>query len=209
VDAATPPSTPAYVYAATDFGPRSPEERDLCNTADHPDWLYLGGLVALNAASAYLDSRVLKYEGGSSGIRLVGAGAAGLTWGAFITGAYLALPKCESNWVSGHPPEGVVRSSLPFTIALSTLAVATAPFFVFIETGPIPTHWPLSERSARVVIPMVTGLVGSLLPYLEFLAPKTFRAALKLERIRLQGAPVVPGASNAPTGFVFGYAARF
>jgi hypothetical protein len=102
VDSATPPAAPAYVYAATDFGPRSAEERDLCAKADHPDWLYLGGLVALNAASWYLDSQVLKHGSESSAVRLIGAGTAGLTWGAFITGAYLSLPKCEPNWVSSH-----------------------------------------------------------------------------------------------------------
>jgi len=196
------------VYAATDYRPRG-AERELCERADHTDWLYLASLVALNAGAVILDGWVLKYNVYSSPGRLVGAGVGGLTWGALVSGAYLSLPKCDPTWVSSHPPEGAVRTHLPLSIALSTLAVATAPLFVYIETGPVPLNWPVSERSARVVIPMVTGLLGSLVPYIEFLAPRTWRASRQLERLRLEGAPVPPGGLAPANGFQMGYTVRF
>jgi hypothetical protein len=199
------------VYAATDYAPRSAEERDLCERASDPDWLYMGGLLALNAGAVFLDNSIFKYGGGGSGVRLTGASISGFTWGGLVTGMYLSLPKCNPRFVDAPPPEGAVRSRLPLAIALSTLAVATAPFFVYIYTGPVPTDWTVSERSMRVIFPMITGLAGSIVPYLEFLAPKTWRSAMKLERIRLQSAPVPPGADlrQPPAGFFVGYTAQF
>ena len=48
---------------------------------------------------------------------------------------------------------------------------------------------------------MVTGLLGSLVPYIEFLAPRTWRASRQLERLRLEGAPVPPGGLAPANGF--------
>ena len=46
-----PPPPPAYVYAATDERPRTPEEKKLCVKASEPDWLYLGASVVLTAGA--------------------------------------------------------------------------------------------------------------------------------------------------------------
>lgn len=224
-----------YVYAATDSAPRSAEERDLCDRADHPDWLYLGALGLLNVGAVVLDkvvvSEPLAYavgdsvktikereaararysETGPAALRLTTAGIVGLTWGGLVSGTYLALPKCNRNWVPSAPREGVVRTNLPLSITLSVLATATAPLFVAIETGPFSNLWGVPERSLRVFIPMATGFIGSLLPYVPLLAPKTWRAALRLNDIRLQGAPIPPGEGGLPKdrGAWFGVSGRF
>ena len=211
-----------YVYAATDHRPRTAEERDLCEAADHPDWLYLGGLVLLNVGAVVLDkvataepteepARTRYADTGQAALRLVTAGTVGLTWGGLVSGMYLSLPKCNRNWVPSAPREGVVRTNLPLSITLSALATATAPLFVAIETGPFSRLWGVPERSMRVLIPMATGLIGSLLPYIPFLAPKTWRAALKLNDLRLQGAPIPPGDGGLPKdrGAWFGVSGRF
>lgn len=224
-----------YVYAATDHRPRTAEERELCESADHPDWLYMGALGLLTVGSVVLDKMVAsepavpgakalqperdaytdamrRYSSdGSAALRLTTAGTVGLTWGALVTGTYLSLPKCNRNWVPSASPEGTVRSHLPLGITLSALAAATAPLFVAIETGPFSAAWGVPERGLRVVIPMATGLIGSLLPYIHFLAPKTWRASLKLNELRLQGSPIPPGDGGLPKdrGAWFGISGRF
>lgn len=223
------------MYAATDHRPRTAEERDLCDRADHPDWLYLAGLGLLNVGAVVLDKvATTEPPGGVVGdssdtiakkiadrnrwggtgpgaLRTVTAGTVGLTWGALVSGMYLSLPKCDRNWVPSAPREGVVRTNLPLSITLSALATATAPLFVAIETGPFSPLWGVPERGLRVLVPMATGLIGSLLPYVPFLAPKTWRSALRLNEIRLQGAPIPPSDGGLPKdrGAWFGVSGRF
>lgn len=233
MDTVEPPDN--YVYAATDHRPRTAEERELCETADHPDWLYIGALGLLNVGSVFFDKVTTAEPGGASAtaspqeaqdaadaqrryardssaaLRLVSASTVGLTWGALVSGFYLALPKCNRNWVPSAPREGRVRANLPLSITLSALASATAPLFVAIETGPFSSSWGVPERSMRVLFPMATGLIGSLLPYIPLLAPKTWRASLKLNDLRLQGAPIPPGDGGLPKdrGAWFGISGRF
>ena len=59
-------------------------------------------------------------------VRMSGPVMIGLTWGATVTGVWLALPKCEPHWVGESPREGT-----------------SAP------TGPSPSPWPCSPASAR------------------------------------------------------------
>jgi hypothetical protein len=40
-----------YAYAPGDIYPRTDRERDLCDRASRPDWLYLGGLAALDVGA--------------------------------------------------------------------------------------------------------------------------------------------------------------
>ncbi len=179
-----PPTPPAYVWAATDIGPRSQEERDLCNKARHPDWLYLGGLVLADVASIYLDTQVFKASG-EPGVRFFGPAVVGLSVGATIGGGYLALPKCSNTWAYNAPPEGDVRHDWPIALALAGLSAGVAPIVFGVETGPWQPDWTTTERSMRIVVASVSGFTGALLPYL--LPPKTWRAAKQLEHLRAGG----------------------
>ncbi len=185
MDAATPPPTapPAYVYAANDERPRGAGEEDLCASASHPDWLYLGGLFLLDVASVGVDANFFQTRG-EPGVRLLGPGFVGLTWGATLGGGYLALPKCSPAFVSSAPPEGDTRKSWPLATALALLSGATAPILVGIETGTgaVTVPWSTEERSARLFVAGGSAFVGAFVPYL--LPPKTWRAAKELERIR-------------------------
>ena len=73
-----PPSPPAYVYAATDERPRTPEEQKLCAKASDPDWLYLGALVALDAGAVVLDWDPDVQNSSSGVVRFTGPVALGL-----------------------------------------------------------------------------------------------------------------------------------
>jgi hypothetical protein len=186
VDAA-PADPPAYHLAApTALAPRDAEERRLCNAAasklsDPYVWLYGVPLLAMNVGAIALDSN-LKYADDSS-VRALGPSAVGLAWGALIGGGYLLLPKCDPHFVSYTPAEGDVRPSWPLAIVLAVLAGATAPVVVGIETGGLPPNWTTEERVTRLVLAGTTGFVGALLPYL--LPPRSWRAAKKLEKLRL------------------------
>jgi hypothetical protein len=176
-----PPPPAAYVYAATDERPRTPEERALCAKASEPDWVYLGTSVVLFAGAVALDT-VERPSAGSEGIRYFGPAAVGLTWGFTLGGSYLALPKCSDDYVSARPPEGDVRTDWLVAVAFTALAGLTAPVVEGIETGTIPQAWGNTERIMRLVTASGFGIAGSLLPYL--LPPKTWRAAKELEHLR-------------------------
>jgi hypothetical protein len=175
-----PPPPPAYVYAATDERPRTPEERDLCAKASSPDWLYLGASVLVTAGAFVLDgfARASQYEG----VRYLGPSGMGLTWGFTLGGAYLALPKCAPDYVTAPPPEGSVRTDWEIAVAIAALAGITAPVLESVETGTIPPAWSNGERVMRLVLASGFAVGGAALPYL--LPPKTWRAAKKLETLR-------------------------
>ena len=176
-----PPSPPAYVYAATDERPRTPEEQRLCAKASSPDWLYLGAGVLLTAGAIALDT-VERQQVDSEGVRYLGPAAVGLTWGFTLGGSYLALPKCAPDYVTSPPPEGDVRTDWHVAIAFAALAGLTAPVIEAVETGTIPTTWSNAERVMRLVVASGLGIAGALLPYV--LPPKTWRAAKELEHLR-------------------------
>ncbi len=174
----------AYVYAATDYRARGPREVELCAAASHHDYLYIGTVVLSFAASIYSDLHYFQFSP-YPGVRLIGPGLLGVTWGATLGGTYLALPKCSPDWVASAPPEGDFRLNWPLAIALGMLAGATAPVLTGYETGGIPLEWAVWERSARVFVSAGGGLVGALIPYV--LPPKTWRAAKELQHIRASG----------------------
>ncbi len=179
----TAPAPAPYSYAATDIRPRQSREIDLCEKASQTDWLYLGGLFALDAVSIYVDTKIAK-QADTVAPRLIAPSLVGLTWGATVGGAYLALPKCAPEWAYGTPPEGNVRASWPAALSLAMLGAATAPIVVWMETGPIPYQWDVRERSFRFILPAITGFAGALVPYL--IPPKTWRAAKEIERMRVE-----------------------
>ena len=195
MDSAPPPATPltdppAYVYGPSDIyplastgpsGSRSREE-ELCGKADHPDWLYLGGLLALDVGAIYVATGPLKYATAPE-VRGIGPALIGFTWGATITGSYLAMPKCDPHWVSYPPREGDVRDRLPLALTLALVSAVTAPIIMAVATGPQPDNWTTQERMARLFVAGGSALVGAVVPYL--LPPKTYRAARELERIRI------------------------
>jgi hypothetical protein len=121
---------------------------------------------------------------------IVGPGLIGTTWGATITGTWLALPKCEPHWIGETPREGDVRSSWPVAISLAVLAGVTAPIINGIAIGTcfnvscyyLPLAWSTLEREAHIFVAGVSGFGGALLPFL--LPPSTLRAARELDRLR-------------------------
>ena len=192
-------SAPAPASLAPgDIYPRSDRERGLCATASHTDWLYLGALVALDVGSiAFASNGTVKYDD-SVVLRYGAPVAVGLTWGATVGGAWLAMPKCSLSWVGEDPREGGVRETWPLALAFALLAGATAPVVNGIAIGStLPQSWTNEEREAHVVAAGLAGFVGALVPYL--LPPRTWSAARELERLRL-GVGVAPGAP--PSGYL-------
>jgi hypothetical protein len=170
--------------APSEIYPRSAREADLCRSASQPDWLYLGGLLALDAGAVWLgSSQPIKYSS-SLAVRFTGPAMIGLTWGATVGGAWLALPKCSPSWVGESPREGGVRSNVPLAISLALLAGATAPIVNGIAVGRLPTSWSELESQMHIVTAGVAGAAGALLPYL--LPPRTWAAARELEHIRVE-----------------------
>jgi hypothetical protein len=198
-----PAQAPTYPAAPGDIYPRSDRERDLCRTASRPDWLYLAGLVALDAGAIYYGSlSALKWpvhpfghnpqvttETSSTAdvlVRLTGPAAIGLTWGATVSGVWLALPKCSLEWVGESPREGAVRDSWPVNLSLALLAGATAPIVNAIAAGyTFPSAWTTFERAMHLVTAGVFGFGGAFLPLV--LPPSTTAAARELDKIRLGG----------------------
>ncbi len=197
---AAPPSPPPqqYVYAASDYRARGTAEAELCDKASTVDWLYISGSVAATAGAIALDD--LGFQGATqAGIRLLGPPLVGATWGFLIGGAYLALPKCSSDFVQAPPP-GESRATWPVAAGLALLSAATAPVIVGIETGQGSNTyaWPVGERIARLFLAGAGGALGALLPYAA--PPKTWRAAKQLEKIR---------AGVTAQGFFVGYSLSF
>ncbi len=198
---AAPASDPPadYAYAPGDIYPRGSREEKLCATASQPDWLYLGGLALLDAGAIWAgSSEAIKYSD-SIPVRITGPAMIGLTWGATVGGAWLALPKCSPHWVGETPREGAVRESWPLALSFALLAGATAPIVNGIANGSnLPQSWSTVEREMHLVTAGVLGFGGALLPYL--LPPRTWAAARSLDRLRF--------GFDARGGFV-GYAATF
>ncbi len=169
--------------AATDFYPRDAREKELCDAASKPDWLYLAFPLPLAVTSIVLDSQVFR-PSTEPGLRTFGSGLVGLTWGFFVGAWWPAMPKCSAHWTPTTPPEGDVRVDWPMAFAVALFAGATAPVAVAItEALPsAPPDWSNEERVLHVVLPGVIAFGSALLPYL--LAPKTMRAARELQRLR-------------------------
>lgn len=173
------------MYAPGDIYPRSHRERELCARASHPDWAYLAGLVVLDAGAIWFGSwEKLKFSD-SVPFRISGPAAIGLTWGATIGGAWLALPKCSPEWAGEPPREGDIHETWPLALSLALLAGATAPFINGIAVGSydLPVGWSNFERVMHLVVAGAAGFGGAFLPYL--IPPSTWSAAREIERIRL------------------------
>jgi hypothetical protein len=164
----------------------------------------MGGLVVLDVgAIAFASNGTVKYDTNLA-LRYGAPIAVGLTWGATVGGAWLALPKCSPTWVGEAPPEGGVRETWPLALAFALLAGATAPVVNGIAIGStLPQNWSDQERVGHLIAAGVAGFVGALVPYL--VPPKTWSAARELERLRLG---VGPGPGGGPSAFV-GYGATF
>jgi hypothetical protein len=163
----------------------NPREARLCATASSPDWLYLGGLVVLDGGAIWLGSSPwMKYQVSSPVARMTGPAVIGLTWGATVGGAWLALPKCSAQWVPRPTPGGRVSDPWPLALSLALLAGATAPIVDGIAVGfNLPIQWTTAEREIHLVVAGVAGFGGALLPYL--LPPKTWAAAREIERLQI------------------------
>jgi len=202
---------PPYVYAPSTIYPVTEQERELCAKASHIDWAYLGGLAAIDLAAIFANSFNANTPPGEdpgpwSGfkvshdwtVRMLGPVTIGLAWGATVGGGYLALPKCDPNWVGFPPREGQSRASWPIAVALAGFASITGPMIMGIATGPVPFDWSTEERTARLIVTGAFSAVGALLPYL--VPPRTWSAARELEKIR---------AEVAPQGAFISYSTRF
>ena len=180
------PDEAPYVYAATDIRPRQTKEIELCDKASHFDWQYTGAFALGFAASVYLNIDRLKHTGHAA-LRLLGPGLEGFTWGGFLSGGYLSLPKCDPLWAYGPPPEGNVRAQWPIATAIAVVAGVTAPIMDYTFLGPVKLQWAVEERSARIFVAAGMGVLGALFPYI--LPPRTWSAAKEIERMRIQGTP--------------------
>ena len=172
------------MYAATDIRPRQTREIELCEKASHFDWQYTGAFALGFAGSIYLNIDPLKNTD-SAVSRLAGPALVGFTWGGFLSGGYLSLPKCDPLWAYGAPPEGNVRLDWPMATAIAIIAGVTAPIMDYTFLGPVKLDWAVAERSARVFVGASFGVFGALFPYV--LSPRTWSAAKEIERIRVSG----------------------
>ena len=184
---ALPPEPPAYTYAASDLGPRQSREIELCRQASTFDWQYTGTFFLGFLGSEYLNLAYLK-QTNEPGLRLVGPGLIGFTFGGFLSGGYLSLPKCDPQWAPSVPPEGDVRGSWPLAASIVLLAGAMGPIMDYTFLGPVKQEWTVPERSARVFIAMGTGMLGALFPYLVF-SPRPWAAKKEIEKLRIEGIP--------------------
>src|SRR4051794_31395274 len=118
---------------------------------------------------------------------MLGPALVGFTWGGFLSGGYLSLPKCDPLWAYGAPPEGDVRSSWPIAVAIATISGVTAPIMDYAFLGPLKQSWSVRERSERVFIGIGAGVIGAIFPYV--LSPRTWSAAKEIQKIRAEGNP--------------------
>lgn len=196
---AAPPPPPAHVREATDITPQGKREAELCDTASRTDWLYLGALVLLNAGGIAVEAQNSLQQSGTTALHFIGPVAVGLPWGALLGGGYLALPKCDPEWVTAPAREGDVRASWPLALAIGLLGGATAPVVDSIVIGGYPQQWSTLERSLHVLTAGAAGFAGALIPYL--LPPRTWAAARELQHLRVEG--------TAGGGLQFAYALSF
>jgi hypothetical protein len=199
-----PPPPAAYAYgqanAPGDIYPRGPRETELCERSSRPDWLYLGGLVLLNAGAIAYGSADSIVDGSSVVVRFTAPTFVGLAWGVGIGGGWLALPHCDPHFVGELPREGDVRANWPVALSLALLGGATAPMINGILVGGNqPIDWSTPERTAHVLTAAFAGFAGALLPYL--LPPRTWTAARELEHLRV--------GTDARGGFSVGWQAAF
>jgi hypothetical protein len=192
-----PPETPAYTYAATDIRPRQSREIELCAKASGFDWQYTGAFFLGFLGSVYLNIGYLKHEP-EPGVRLIGPGLVGFTWGGFLGGGYLSLPKCDPQWAPQVPPEGDVRASWPMALTITVLSGITAPIMDYTFLGPVKQEWSVFERSSRIFIASSAGIFGALFPYL--VPPRTWAAKKEIEKMRVQG---IPGGAMLGWGTAF------
>lgn len=207
---ALPPQPPpsAYVAAPGDIYPRGSREEELCERAAQTDWLYLGGLLVLDAGGIWAGSSfAIKYSD-SVPVRLTGPIMIGVPWGATIGGAWMAAPKCTRHWVGEPPMEGDIRANWPLALSLAALAGVTAPVVNGIAIGNcappscqggLPADWTTFEREMHIVVGGLAGFGGALLPYL--LPPRTWRAARELQHLRF--------GTDGHGNFFAGYTAAF
>jgi hypothetical protein len=167
--------------AATDNYARNAHERDLCETASKPDWLYLTIPFVLTAGAVVLDSIVVKYDPNEP-VRDLGPTLVGLTWGTFVGSFWPSMPKCSPHFVSTAPPEGDVRASWPVAFAFALLAGATAPVLDYIAIGPVPDAWSNGERVSRIILAGTFAFGAAFIPYL--IPPRTVWAARQLQHLR-------------------------
>lgn len=186
VDALPANDPPAYTYAATDYRPRQAKEIELCERASTFDWQYTGAFFVGFGLSVYANIGYLKHET-EPGVRLLGPALVGFTWGGFLGGGYLSLPKCDPMWAPSVPPEGDVRASWPIATAIAMLAGVSAPIMDYTFLGPAKLEWSVPERSARIIVGAGMGVLGALFPYV--LPPRTWAAKKEIERMRIQGIP--------------------
>jgi hypothetical protein len=170
----------------TDLGPRQEREKELCEKAGTFAWEYTGAWLLAFIGSNYLSIGYLKHTQ-EPGYRLAGAGLVGFTWGGFLGGGYLSLPKCEPEWSPSVPPEGEVRAAWPMATAIAILSGISAPIMDWTFLGPAKPEWTVNEKTARVFVGVGTGVLGSLFPYL--LPPRTWTAKKEIEKLRMQSLP--------------------
>lgn len=208
LDSLPPQPPPTYLAAPGDIYPRGSLEEKLCDKASHADWLYLGGLAALDTAALWAGSTATVKYSNSVFIRFSGPVMIGATWGATVGGAWLALPKCSKHWVGEPPREGDIHATWPVALSLAILAGATAPIVDAIAIGtcapPLcqggyPAFWTTFEREMHIVAGGLAGFGGALLPYL--FPPTTWSAARQLDKLRF-------GADGRGNVFL-GYAVTF
>ncbi|MBX3230415.1 MAG: hypothetical protein KIT84_03225 [Labilithrix sp.] len=184
---APPPShyeEPPYVYAPSDIRPRQAREIELCEQASGFDWMYTGAFALSFVGSVYLNIKHLKHMSPAP-VRFIGPTLVGFTWGGFLGGGYLSLPKCDPLYAPGPGPDGNVRTTWPMALAIAMLAGVSAPIMDYNFLGPVKPFWEVAERSARVFIAGGFGVLGSLFPYL--VPPRTWSAAKEIEKMRIEG----------------------
>jgi hypothetical protein len=200
LDSLPPPQPTTYLYAPGDIYPVGTHEEDLCARASYPDWLYLGGLLAIDTGAIWFGSSDTAKYSSSVPVRMAGPAVVGVAWGATVGGAWLALPKCAPHWVGEPPREGDVRASWPLAISLALLAAGTAPIVEGIALGyNLPAEWSTFEREMHLVVAGAAAFGGAFLPYV--LPPRTWAAAREIDRIRF--------GADARGGAFIGYAAPF
>lgn len=188
------PAEPPYVYAGNDSRPRSSREIELCEKASTFDWQYTATYALAVVGSVYLDIAPLK-GAPHPAERLIGPGLVGLSWGGFLSGGYLSLPKCDPLWAGGDPPEGNIRSQWPIALMIGFAAGVTSPFMDYVFLGSVKPIWEVSERAARIFVAGGAGVLGAIVPWI--LPPRTWAARQEIDKIRVSGSPA--GASFSYT----------
>ena len=120
----------------------------------------------------------------------------GVTWGATVGGAWLALPKCRPSGSSSRLARGEVRETWPLALSLALLAGTTAPIVNAIafgnctyerSAGTAAFRSPGRPSSARCTSspPGLAGAGGALLPYL--IPPRTLVGGARARSNPLRG----------------------